>query len=44
MGNILDDWERLGEIDLKILLFGFHFLPKFLSGSDWGTFFMNSVQ
>ena len=44
VGKILDDWERLGNIDLKILPFGLHFPPKFLSGSDWGTFLMNSVQ
>ena len=44
VGKILNDWEKLGNIDLKILLFCLHFPPKFLYGSDWGIFLMNSVQ
>ena len=44
VGNILDDWDRLRIIYLFFLLFGLYFSPYFLSGSDWGTFFMNSVQ
>ena len=35
-------------IDLEefsyFLLFGLHFSPYFLSGSDWGTFLKISVQ
>ena len=44
MGNILDDWDRLRIIYLFVLLFGLYFSTYFLSGSDWGTFLMNSVQ
>ena len=44
VGKILNDWEKLGNIDLKILLFCLNFPPKFLYGSDWGNFLMNSVQ
>ena len=38
VGKILNDWEKLGNIDLKILLFCLNFPPKFLYGSDWGIF------
>lgn len=33
------EWlKKLGNIDLKILLFCLHFPPKFLYGSNWGIF------
>ena len=44
VGNILDYWDRLRIIYLFFIAFWVVFFPYFLSGSDWGTFFMISVQ